>query len=45
MIARGLGKLWERMRGTVRSDPRDPEFQAEMEEHIRLLAERYRRRG
>ena len=33
------------MRGTVRNEPRDLEFQAEMEEHVRLLAERYRRQG
>jgi putative ABC transport system permease protein len=45
MILRRLGKFWQRMRGTVRDDPRDPEFQAEMEEHVRLLAERYRRQG
>ena len=45
MIVRRLGKLWERMRGTVRNEPRDLEFQAEMEEHVRLLAERYRRQG
>jgi predicted permease len=44
-MARRLGKLWERMRGTVRYEPRDLEFQAEMEEHVRLLAERYRRQG
>src|SRR5262245_50188144 len=45
MIGRGLGKLWERMRNTVRQKPDDVEFQAEMEEHVRLLAERYRRQG
>src|SRR5262245_42716584 len=33
------------MRGTLRSELRDPEFRAEMEEHVRLLAERYRRQG
>src|SRR5215510_5563 len=45
MIVRSLGKLWERMRDTVRNEPRDSEFQAELEEHVRLLAERYRRQG
>src|SRR5882724_2371011 len=45
MIVRRLGKLWERMRNTVRNEPRDLEFQAEMEEHVQLLAERYRRQG
>jgi predicted permease len=45
MIVRRLGKLWARMRDTVRNEPRDLEFQAELEEHVRLLAERYRRRG
>jgi putative ABC transport system permease protein len=44
-MAPRLGKLWERMRCTVRNEPRDLEFQAEMEEHIRLLAERYHRQG
>src|SRR5205807_1206444 len=46
---RRLGKLWERIRGAFRSEsrnePRDLEFQAEMEEHVRLLAERYRQQG
>jgi len=45
MIVRRLGKLWERMCGTVRNEPGDLEFQAEIEEHVRLLAERYRRQG
>jgi putative ABC transport system permease protein len=45
MIVRRLGKLWERMRNTVRKEPRDLEFQTEMEEHVRLLAERYGRQG
>jgi putative ABC transport system permease protein len=40
-----LGKLWQRMRATVRNESRDMEFQVEMEEHIRLLAERYSRQG
>ncbi len=45
MIARRLGKMCQRMRGTFRSELRDLEFEAEMEEHVRLLAERYRRQG
>ena len=45
MIVRRLGKLWQRMRDTVRNEPCDLEFQTEMEEHVRLLAERYRRQG
>jgi hypothetical protein len=45
MIVRSLRKLWQRMRDTVRNEPRDLEFQTEMEEHVRLLAERYRRQG
>jgi putative ABC transport system permease protein len=44
-MAGRLAKLWERMRGTFRNEPRDLEFQAEMEEHVRLLSERYRRQG
>jgi predicted permease len=45
MIVRRLGKLWRRMRDTVRNEPRDLEFQEEIEEHVRLLAEQYRRQG
>jgi predicted permease len=45
MIVRRLGKLWVRMRETIRNEPRDLEFQAELEEHVRLLAERYRGQG
>ena len=45
MIVRRLGKLWEQMRNAVQNEPRDLEFQAELEEHVRLLAERYRRQG
>ena len=45
MIVGRLGKLWERMRNTVRNKPHDLEFQAEMEEHVRLLAEQYHRQG
>src|SRR5881398_2771244 len=45
MVPLRLGKLWEHIRNTVRSKPHDLGFQAEMEEHVRLLAERYRRQG
>lgn len=45
MIVRRLGKLWQRMRDTVRNEPRELEIQMEMEEHVRLLTERYRRQG
>src|SRR5204863_116645 len=45
MMVRRLRKLLDRFRGAVRNDPRDLEFQAEMEEHVRLLAERYRGQG
>jgi predicted permease len=44
MIVRRLNKLCARMRDTLRNAP-DLEFQAELEEHVRLLAERYRRQG
>jgi predicted permease len=44
-MIRGLLKLWSRLRGTVRHEPRDLEFQAEVEEHVRLLSERYRGQG
>ena len=45
-MARRLAVAWERLRRTMRDEPqRDLEFQAEMEEHVRLLAERYRRHG
>ena len=44
-MSRKLLKLWTRVRGTVRNEPRDSEFQTEIEEHVRLLAERYRRQG
>ena len=45
MIVRKVGKLWQRMRDTFRNEPRELEFQTEMEEHVRLLAERFRREG
>ena len=44
-MIRGLLKLWRRLRGTVRNEPRDLAFQTEIQEHVRLLAERYRRQG
>jgi predicted permease len=44
-MIRALLKLRSRLRGTVRDEPRDLEFQAELEEHVRLLTERYRRQG
>lgn len=45
MIVGRLGKVWKRVRNTVRSQPHDLEFQAEMEEHVRLLADQYRGQG
>src|SRR5436853_19594 len=45
VMIRALLKLRSRLRGTVRDEPRDLEFQAELEEHVRLLTERYRRQG
>ncbi|HZI48644.1 MAG TPA: ABC transporter permease, partial [Pyrinomonadaceae bacterium] len=44
MIVQRFGQLWARMRNTLRNEP-DLEFQTELEEHIQLLAERYRRQG
>jgi putative ABC transport system permease protein len=44
-MIRRLRKLWTRIRGTVRNEQRDLEFQDEIEEHVRLLTERYRRQG
>jgi predicted permease len=44
-MIRGLLKLSRRLRGTVRDEPRDLEFQTEIEEHVRLLFERYRQQG
>jgi predicted permease len=44
-MIRGLLKLWSRLRGTVRNEPRDLEFQTEIQEHVRLLTERYRGQG
>jgi len=45
MIMRRVTKLWARIWETIRNQPRDLEFQAELEEHVRLLTERYRRQG
>src|SRR6476660_2129628 len=45
MIVRSLGTWWARLWSSVRNEPRDLEFQAELEEHVRLLSERYRRQG
>jgi Acidobacterial duplicated orphan permease len=45
MIARRVRKLWQRMRDTFRNEPRELEFQTEIEEHLTLLVERYRRQG
>jgi predicted permease len=44
-MIRRLRKLWTRIRATVRDEPSDVEFQSEIEEHIRLLTDRYRRQG
>ena len=38
-------KMFQRMRATVRDESGDMEFQSEVEEHVRLLADRYRRQG
>ena len=42
-----IRRLWSRIRGAVRHEDAKPdlEFQDEIEEHVRLLAERYRREG
>ena len=37
--------LWNRLRRSVRDKPRDQDFVTEIEEHVALLAERYRRQG
>jgi putative ABC transport system permease protein len=44
-MIRKLLKLWTRILGTVRNESRDSEFQTEIDEHVRLLTERYRRQG
>jgi predicted permease len=44
-MSRKLLKLWTRVLDTVRSESCDSEFQIEIEEHVRLLTERYRRQG
>jgi len=40
-----LRDLWLRIRNTARDTSADAEFHAEIEEHVRLLAERYRGQG
>jgi putative ABC transport system permease protein len=40
-----LPNLWQRIRNTARDRSPDVEFQAEIEEHVRLLAEHYRGQG
>ena len=45
MIRRRLVNVWTRIRATVLNEPRDSEFQTEVEEHIRVLSERYRGQG
>ena len=44
-MSRRFRKLWGRVRAELRDEPSDSEFQAEVEEHLKLLAERYRRQG
>jgi predicted permease len=44
-MIRTLLKLWTRILGTGRNESRDSEFQTEIDEHVRLLTERYRRQG
>ena len=45
MIGRQVRTLWARLRATLRQPPRDEAFRDEIDEHISLLAERYRRQG
>jgi putative ABC transport system permease protein len=45
VIVRRLATAWERLRRTIRDEQRDVEFESEIEEHVRLLAERYRKQG
>ena len=40
-----LRKMAEKVRGLFGNRANDPEFDVEMQEHMRLLAERYMRRG
>lgn len=44
-MIRKLVTLWTRIAGTVRNESLDSEFQTEIDEHVRLLTERYRRQG
>jgi predicted permease len=45
VIRRKLKTLWARLRNTIRRPPRDLEVREEIEDHIAMLAERYRRLG
>jgi hypothetical protein len=45
MIRRRLRNWWTRIRATVLHETPDTEFQTEIEEHVRLLSERYRAQG
>src|SRR5689334_14299985 len=40
-----IRNLWARVRRSLRDEPRDQDFVIEMEEHVRLLAERFRTQG
>ena len=44
-MLRGLRILCARIRATLRNEPPDLEFQAEIKEHVRSLADRYCRQG
>src|ERR1700730_7259395 len=44
-MIRRLAKLWARALGTVRRESLDSDFQSEIEAHVSLLTERYRRQG
>ncbi len=41
----GRRGFWSRLRRTVRDEPQNGEFRVEIEEHVTLLVERYRRQG
>jgi putative ABC transport system permease protein len=45
MKVRTLQNFWSRLRRSFRDEPPDEEFVIEMQEHVQLLAERYRRQG
>ena len=44
-MIRRLARLWMRVLGTVRNESLDSDFQSEVEDHVSLLTERYRRQG